>query len=102
MELILLTIIQICTFLGYLPQMIKAIRTKKTDDVAISSWVLSFINANAYLAFGILIGNIFIIITTVTEVILAFASILVLYKYRTKSKNKINIKQVLAFKKREI
>ena len=89
MEIILLTIIQVCTFLGYIPQMVKAIRTKKTEDVAISSWVLSFINASAYLVFGFYIGSTFIIITTTTEVILAFASVLILIKYRVKQSNSL-------------
>jgi uncharacterized protein with PQ loop repeat len=83
-ETILLTIIQICTFLCYFPQIIKTIKTKKSEDVAISSWTISMISALCYTLYGFIIKDDFIIFTCITEVILAVISVIVLIKYRDK------------------
>lgn len=37
---ILLGIVSLCTMISYLPQTIKLIRTKKSSDLSIKSWVL--------------------------------------------------------------
>lgn len=81
-EIILLTIIQICTFACYFPQIIKTIRTKKSEDVAISSWSISMISALSYTIYGVIINDTFIILTCATEVLLAIVSVIVLIKYR--------------------
>ncbi|MDD3392146.1 MAG: SemiSWEET family transporter [Bacilli bacterium] len=84
-KMILLTIVQICAFLSYFPQIIKTIHTKKSDDVAISSWVISMINALTYTVYGIIINSSFLIFTCITEVILALLSVGVLLRYQKKS-----------------
>lgn len=33
-------IVIICTYISYVPQIIKLIKTKKADDLSIASWVL--------------------------------------------------------------
>ena len=82
LEKILICIIQVCTFLCYIPQIIKTLRLKKSADVAISSWVISFVSAVAYLVYGFMKSDSFIIITCATEFVLALISIIVLIKYR--------------------
>ena len=37
---ILLGIVSICTMISYLPQTIKLIKTKKSSDLSINSWIL--------------------------------------------------------------
>lgn len=81
-EKILLTIIQICTFLCYLPQIIKTIKLKKSKDVAITSWIISMISALCYTIYGIITKDSFIIFTCITEVLLAIISIIFLIKYK--------------------
>lgn len=78
----LLAIIQLCAFACYLPQIIKTLRTKSGEDIAVSSWVISFVSVTCYLLYGIFEKDNFIIITCATEGVLAFVSVIVLYKYR--------------------
>jgi MtN3 and saliva related transmembrane protein len=42
---------------GYLPQTIKAIRTRSTDDIAMTSFLLITIGALLFMAQGLLTGN---------------------------------------------
>ena len=37
---ILLGIVSLCTMISYLPQTIKLIKTKKSSDLSINSWIL--------------------------------------------------------------
>ena len=42
---------------GYLPQTIKAIRTRSTDDIAMTSFLLITVGALLFVAQGLLTGN---------------------------------------------
>lgn len=81
-EQILLLIIQLCTFLCYLPQIIKTIKVKKSEDVAIMSWAISMVSALCYTLYGLITKDTFIMWTCATEVVLALFSVMVLVKYR--------------------
>jgi uncharacterized protein with PQ loop repeat len=81
-EGILLLVIQICTFACYFPQIIKTIRTKRSEDVAVTSWAISMVSALSYTIYGIIKNDSFIIFTCVTEMILAIISVLVIIKYK--------------------
>lgn len=37
---VLLGLVSVCTIISYLPQTIKLIKTKKSDDLSINSWIL--------------------------------------------------------------
>ncbi len=79
---ILLAIIQACTFGCYFPQIIKTIRTKESEDVAVSSWVISMISTLCYLTYGMIVDDSFIVATCLSEAVLAVISVLVLLKYK--------------------
>ena len=44
--------------LGYIPQTIQTIRTRKTDDIALGSFVLMALGAACFFVQGILTGNV--------------------------------------------
>lgn len=50
---ILLTIVSVCTFISYFPQIVKCLRTKKAQDLSIGSWVLWVISSLAYTIYAI-------------------------------------------------
>lgn len=81
-KIILLTIIQICAFASYFPQIVKTLKTKSGEDIAISTWIISFVSVICYVVYGFLEKDDFIIITCATEAILAFISVIILYRYR--------------------
>ena len=53
----LLGIVSICTFISYFPQTVKLIKTKKSNDLSIQSWILWVLSSLAYTLYAILISK---------------------------------------------
>ncbi len=51
---VLLGIVSMCTLVSFLPQAIKLIKTKESDDISISSWVLWVISSLSYVLYAYL------------------------------------------------
>lgn len=49
--------------LGYLPQAIQTIRTRKTDGISLPGFIMMAIGCFAFVIQGILIGNFYLLIT---------------------------------------
>lgn len=45
---ILLGVVSVCTIISYLPQIVKLIRTKKSEDLSVQSWVLWVLSSLCY------------------------------------------------------
>ena len=58
---ILLGIVTLCTCISYLPQTLKLIRTKKSSDLSIKSWILWVISSLSYTLYGYLCTNDFML-----------------------------------------
>lgn len=54
---ILLAIVSFCTLISYLPQTIKLIKSKKSSDLSIQSWILWLTSSIAYTIYAILISK---------------------------------------------
>ena len=80
----LLWICAITSFWSYFPQIIKTLKIKKSDDVAISSWIIWTIEyfLMAIYAFIFTVDFIFFI-TTFLEGFICLATFLVCLKYRS-------------------
>lgn len=59
---ILLGIVSICTMISYLPQTIKLIKTKKSSDLSINSWILWVVSSFSYTVYAILCSKDFMLI----------------------------------------
>lgn len=59
---ILLGIVSICTFISYFPQTIKLIKTKKSNDLSIQSWILWVTSSLAYTIYAIAVSKDFMLI----------------------------------------
>ena len=62
LENILLTIVSICTFVSYFPQIVKSLRTKKADDLSIGSWILWVVSSISYTLYAFLCTDSFMLI----------------------------------------
>ena len=51
---ILLGIVSVCTFVSYFPQIVKCLKTKKSEDLSVWSWVLWVVSSFAYTLYAIL------------------------------------------------
>ena len=80
---ILLAIVSICTFISYFPQTVKLIKTKKSNDLSIQSWILWVTSSLAYTIYAIIVSDDFMLIFE-TSLELAFCLIILILaiKYR--------------------
>ena len=62
LENVLLWIVSICTFISYLPQIIKSLKTKRAEDLSIGSWILWVVSSLSYTLYAILCTNTFMLI----------------------------------------
>ena len=62
LENILLTIVSICTFISYFPQIVKCLKTKQAEDLSVWSWVLWVISSLSYSLYAILCTSSFMMI----------------------------------------
>ena len=87
-EIVLYTtmwIVTVCTYISYIPQLYKLIKTKKAEDLSITSWVLWMISSLANLIYSVLLRRFELIVASVSEFIL-ISAVLFLTVYYTKSK----------------
>ncbi len=81
---ILLGIVSICTMISYLPQTIKLIKTKKSNDLSINSWILWVTSSLAYTLYAVLCSKDFMLIFE-TALELAFCLIILLLALKYKN-----------------
>lgn len=83
-------IVIICTYISYIPQIIKLIKTKEAEDLSITSWILWTLSAVADLIYSIILARIELIISSISEagLILAVLVLTIYYNYKNKYKSK--------------
>lgn len=74
-------IVTICTYISYVPQIFKLIKTKKSEDLSIASWILWTVSALANLAYAIVLGRTELIISSASEFLLILAVLLLTVYY---------------------
>jgi len=80
---ILLGIVSICTMISYLPQTIKLIKTKKSSDLSINSWILWGVSSFSYTLYAVLCSKDFMLIfETSLELFFCLLILLLAVKYR--------------------
>lgn len=89
---VLLIIVSICTFLSYFPQIVKCLKTKKSEDLSIWSWVLWVTSSLAYTLYAILCqDNIMLICETLLELLFCVIILICAIIFRDKKeKNKMD------------
>lgn len=83
---VLLGIVSLCTLISYLPQTIKLIKTKKSDDISIASWALWVTSSFAYTLYAILVSKDFMLVFETSLELTFCLIILVLSSIYRKSK----------------
>ena len=80
---ILLGIVSLCTMISYLPQTIKLIKTKKSSDLSINSWILWVVSSLSYTLYAILCNRDFMLIfETSLELFFCFIILFLSIKYK--------------------
>ena len=80
---ILLGIVSLCTLISYLPQTYKLIKSKKSCDLSINSWILWVISSLSYTLYAILYSRDFMLIfETSLELFFCLLILLLAIKYK--------------------
>lgn len=77
-------IVTLCTYISYTPQIVQLLKTKKSEDLSISSWVLFTVSSIANLAYSVVLGRAEFIISSVSEVVMILSVLLLTVYYRHK------------------
>lgn len=83
-------IVILCTYISYVPQIIKIIRTKKAEDLSIASWALWSISGTSALIYSILLQRNEMIIETLSETVLIMITFILSITYNNRLKQKRN------------
>ena len=79
----LLGIVSICTFISYFPQTVKLLKTKKSDDLSIPSWILWVISSLSYTIYAICVSkDVMLIFETTLELSFCLLILLLAIRYR--------------------
>lgn len=73
---ILMCIVMICGYIGYIPQIVKIIKTKCAEDISIYTWVIWILAFSCGTAYSIILGRWELIVAYISELLL---SIIILY-----------------------
>jgi MtN3 and saliva related transmembrane protein len=71
----------------FLPQVIKTWRSKSTNDVSLTMFVIATISTALWLLYGIMINSISIIGTNIVVLLLSVVMLLLFFKYRNRAKD---------------
>ena len=80
---ILLIAISTCSFISYLPQIIKTINTHSSEDISISSWAINSVSMAAYVVYAFFISkDLMLVFATGCEFIFTATILVLAIKYR--------------------
>ena len=70
----------VCTTIGFIPQIVKGIRTKRLDDVSPSMYILLMFGVSLWISYGIHLGDMIIIVAN--SVAVSFSAIILILRYK--------------------
>ena len=80
---IVLIIASTCSFISYVPQIVKTISTRSSEDISVSSWLINSISMAAYVAYAILVsGDPMLVFATGCECSFTVTILILAIRYR--------------------
>jgi MtN3 and saliva related transmembrane protein len=76
----------VCTTTGFIPQIIRGVRTKKLDDVSPVMYMLLIFGLSLWLSYGIHLGDMIIIMANAAGLALSVFILILRYKYMRQRK----------------
>lgn len=71
------------TMVSYIPQIIKLIRTKSSDDLSLGSWTLWVLEGFAYLGYAIIQGEFWLLLEETVSCILLLTTLVLTLRYKS-------------------
>ena len=83
LENILLGIVTMCTMISYIPQAIKLVKTKKSNDLSLKSWILWVVSSLSYTLYALLCSDeVMLLVETSVESFFCLLILSLAVKYR--------------------
>jgi MtN3 and saliva related transmembrane protein len=76
----------VCTTTGFIPQIIRGVRTKRLEDISPIMYVLLIIGLSLWLSYGIHLGDMIIIMANAAGLALSAFILILRYKYMRQRK----------------
>ncbi|MGR3174015.1 MAG: SemiSWEET family sugar transporter [Candidatus Scalindua sp.] len=76
----------VCTTTGFIPQIIRGIRTKRLDDVSPVMYVLLIFGLSLWLSYGVHLKDVIIIAANAAALVLSVFILILRYKYMRQRK----------------
>lgn len=78
----LMGIITICAYIGYIPQIVRLLKTKYSKDLSIFSWGIWIFSTACGTAYGILLRRVELVVMYASELVLSLIILFLIIKYR--------------------
>ena len=76
----------VCTTIGFIPQIVRGIRTKRLDDVSPAMYILLMFGVSLWVSYGIHLGDKIIIVAN--SVAVSFSALILILRYKYMSQRK--------------
>jgi MtN3 and saliva related transmembrane protein len=76
----------VCTTTGFIPQIIRGVRTKKLEDISPIMYVLLIIGLSMWLSYGVHLKDVIIIAANAAALVLSVFILILRYKYMRQRK----------------
>jgi len=78
----LIFVVITCNYISYVPQIIRIIKTKSSEDLSILTWVVGMIGVTFNFIYSLIINRTELIIYATSDVILVLFTLILIIKYR--------------------
>jgi len=79
---ILMGIVTICSYIGYVPQLVKLIKTKNSEGLSSVSWIIFIVSLFCCVAYAIILGRWEMLVAYGSELGLSLIILYLIYRYR--------------------
>jgi MtN3 and saliva related transmembrane protein len=76
----------VCTTTGFIPQIIRGVRTKKLEDISPIMYILLIIGLSLWLSYGLHLGDMIIIGANAAAIVFSGFILILRYKYMRQRK----------------
>ena len=75
-------IVTICSYIGYVPQLVKLIKTKNSEGLSSVSWIIFIVSLFCCVAYAIILGRWEMLVAYGSELGLSLIILYLIYRYR--------------------
>lgn len=80
--ILLMGIVTVCSYIGYVPQLVKLIRTKNSEGLSSASWIIFIVSLFCCVAYAVILGRWELLMSYGSELGLSLIILFLIYRYR--------------------